>query len=147
MPLLGCVGSAIGIARELVLKPDWREGANLYLAVVGRPGISHYASSKAGLNQLTKVLALELAPHGIAVNAVSPGLISTEQVERLAVASAAEHQTKMSRIPMARMGSPEEMAAAILFLLGEGSSYMTGSVLFADGGYSCGIVSYGGGAK
>ncbi len=116
-------------------------------AVVARPGIAHYASSKAGLNQLTKVLAVELAPYGIAVNAVSPGLIGTERVKQLSVTTSAEHETKMSRIPMARMGSPKEMAAAIMFLLGEGSSYVTGSVLFADGGYSCGIPSYGGSEK
>jgi NAD(P)-dependent dehydrogenase (short-subunit alcohol dehydrogenase family) len=111
-------------------------------SVVARPGTAHYGSSKAGLNQLTRVLAVELAPHGIAVNAVCPGLISTDRVQELAVRSPEEHQTKLGRIPVARLGAPEEMASAILFLLSDEASYFAGSVIFADGGYSCGIPSY-----
>jgi NAD(P)-dependent dehydrogenase (short-subunit alcohol dehydrogenase family) len=111
---------------------------------VARPGCAHYCASKAGLNQLTRVLAVELAPHGIAVNAVCPGLIGTERVFALAQdpKNVAEHQTKLGRIPLARLGTPEEIAAAVLFLLSEEASYFTGSLLFADGGYTCGIASY-----
>jgi NAD(P)-dependent dehydrogenase (short-subunit alcohol dehydrogenase family) len=111
---------------------------------VARPGCAHYCSSKAGLNQLTRVLAVELAPHGISVNAVCPGLIATERLLASAAdpKNVAEHQTKLSRIPLSRMGAPEEIATAVLFLLSEEASYFTGSLVFADGGYTCGIASY-----
>lgn len=113
---------------------------------VARPGIAHYGSSKAALNQLTRILAIELAPYGIAVNAVSPGVIATERV--LAGASgahgAAEHRAKLGRTPLRRAGTPEEVAAAVLFLLSDEASYCTGAVLFADGGYSLGLANYEG---
>jgi 3-oxoacyl-[acyl-carrier protein] reductase len=111
--------------------------------MVARPGCAHYSSSKAGLNQLTRVLAVELAPHSISVNALCPGLIGTDRVQQLSRVNVAEHQTKLARIPMARLGAPEEIAAAILFLLSDEASYFTGSVQYADGGYTCGIPSYG----
>jgi NAD(P)-dependent dehydrogenase (short-subunit alcohol dehydrogenase family) len=111
---------------------------------VARPGIAHYAASKAGLNMLTRVLALELAPAGITVNAVCAGVIETRSVlERASTeAGASEHASKLRRIPLGRLGLPEEVASAVLFLVSDEAAYITGACLFVDGGYSLGIASY-----
>lgn len=112
-------------------------------AVLARPGVAHYAASKAGLVQLTKVMAVELAPLGIQVNALAPGLIATEKVvAHAAGAGAAEHGAKLARIPAAREGTPEEVARAIRWLLSDESTYATGAVLTLDGGFTLGIPSY-----
>lgn len=76
---------------------------------LARPGVAHYGASKAGLNQLTAVAAVELAPHGIRVNAILPGVIGTERVEATAVSgddARVEHAAKLARIPLARVGEP-----------------------------------------
>ena len=112
-------------------------------AVLARPGTTHYAASKAGLVQLTRVMAIELAPLGVRVNAVAPGLIATERVmTHAAGAGAAEHGAKLARIPAKREGTPEEVARAIRFLLSDEAAYATGSVLTLDGGFTLGIPSY-----
>ena len=112
-------------------------------AVLARPGTAHYAASKAGLVQLTRVMAIELAPHRIRVNAVAPGLIATERVMAHATGTgAAEHSAKLGRIPAGREGTPEEVARAIRFLLSDQAAYATGSVLTLDGGFTLGIPAY-----
>lgn len=113
-------------------------------SVLARPGIAHYGASKAALNQLTRVLAVELAPHGIQVNAVLPGVIGTETVKAsLATPEAqAEMAAKEARIPLARLGTPEEIADLVAFLLSAKSSYSTGGLFTADGGFSLGIARY-----
>lgn len=112
-------------------------------AVLARPGVAHYAASKAGLIQMTKVMAVELAPLGIRVNAVAPGLIATEKVMAHATGpGAAEHGAKLARIPSQREGTPEEVARAIRWLLSDDAAYATGSVLTLDGGFTLGIPAY-----
>ena len=112
-------------------------------SVLSRPGVAHYGASKAAISQLTRNLAIELAPHGIRVNAVAPGLIATERVMSHAHGpGAAEHATKLARIPLGREGRPEELCGLALYLLSEESSYCTGSVFFIDGGVTLGIPSY-----
>lgn len=114
---------------------------------LARPGIAHYGASKAGLNQLTAVAAVELAPHGIRVNAILPGVIGTERVQATAQSgedARAEHAAKLARIPLARVGEPAEVVSVALFLLSPESSYCTGALFTADGGFTLGIPHYGG---
>ena len=112
-------------------------------ATLARPGVAHYAASKAGLIQMTKVMAIELAPLGIRVNAIAPGLIATEKVMAHADGDgAAEHLAKLARIPSGREGAPDEVARAICWLLSDDSAYATGSVLTLDGGFTLGIPEY-----
>lgn len=108
---------------------------------VARPGIAHYAASKAALIMLTRVLAIEWAEHDIRVNAVAPGLVETPGVTEGLLDTEEgrqEHLRKLDRIPMARLGEPSEIAEAVLFLASDNSSFVTGHTLFVDGGYSAG---------
>ena len=111
---------------------------------LARPGIAHYGASKAGLNQLTAVMAIELAPYGIRVNAVLPGVIGTERVLASARGEdgAQEHQAKLARIPQQRLGEPREVVSVALFLLSPASSYCTGALFTVDGGFTLGIPAY-----
>lgn len=113
-------------------------------STIARPGIAHYGASKAGLNQLTRVLAVELAPHGIRVNAILPGVIATATVEASLTTPAAhaEMEAKRARIPMGRLGTPEEIAELAWVLLSDATSYSTGGLFTADGGFSLGIARY-----
>ncbi|SBT41417.1 SDR family oxidoreductase [Micromonospora auratinigra] len=102
-------------------------------ATLGSPGeYIHYAAVKAATDTLTVGLAKELAPHGIRVNAVAPGIIRTDIHARSGVPDRAERAA--GRIPLGRAGEPDEVAAAIAFLLGGDSSYTTGAVLRISGG-------------
>lgn len=101
-------------------------------------GLAHYDASKAALVMLTRSLALELAPKRIRVNSVSPGGIDTPGAR--AATTGAPVSTELSegftrRIPLGRMGRPEEIADAVLFLASEMGSYVTGANLVVDGGY------------
>ena len=112
-------------------------------ATLARPGIGHYGASKAGLSQLTRNLAIELAPHDIRVNAVAPGLIGTERVmDHARGAGRNEHAAKVARIPLGREGRPEELVDLVAYLLSDRASYVTGSILSVDGGLTLGIPSY-----
>ena len=96
-------------------------------------GVAPYCASKAGVIHLTRAMALELARHGIRVNALAPGYVQTE-LNRDFLASEAGERLK-SRIPQRRFGLPEELDGALLLLASEAGAYMTGSVIFADGGH------------
>ncbi len=104
---------------------------------VGFPALSHYCASKGGIAGLTEALALELAPYGIRVNAVAPGVIDTPMVDPLKVDSKVMEGT-LARVPLHRMGKPEEISNAVLFLASDDSSYITGSIVVVDGGWLAG---------
>lgn len=102
-------------------------------AVFALPDHAAYSIAKGGLAQLTKAFALELAPHGIRVNAIGPGSIMTPMLEKVA-SDAAITARILSRTPMGRFGEPSEVAAIASFLASEDASYVTGTTIYADGG-------------
>ena len=101
---------------------------------VGFPNIVHYSAAKGAIIAMTESLALEMAPHNIRVNAVAPGAIDTPMSASTKDNKAAMEGT-LARIPMRRMGKPEEISKAVLFLASDDSSYITGSVVVVDGGW------------
>ena len=101
------------------------------VALMGNPGQANYCASKAGLIGLTKSLAREVASRQVTVNAIAPGFIDTEMTRSLP-GEARERLT--SQIPLGRLGTPDDVAAAAVFLLGPGAAYITGEVLNVSGG-------------
>lgn len=105
--------------------------------IVNRPqGQAHYNASKAAVHHLTKSLAAEWGARGVRVNAVAPTYIATP-LNAFADREAPMFKRWIDSTPMARLGEPEEVASAILFLASDASSLMTGSIVLTDGGYSC----------
>ncbi len=102
-------------------------------AVVALPNHAPYCVSKGGIDQLTKVMALALAPHGIRVNAIGPGSIMTDILKAVATDKEAKRRL-LSRTPLGRIGDPDEIAGIAVFLASQDASYMTGQTVYADGG-------------
>jgi NAD(P)-dependent dehydrogenase (short-subunit alcohol dehydrogenase family) len=103
-------------------------------AVLAIPNQIPYVLSKGALNQLTNVTALALAAKGIRVNAIGPGSIETEMLGGILAEDPAARDRILSRTPLGRCGTPEEVAAVALFLASEDSSYLTGQTIYPDGG-------------
>lgn len=123
------------VAREMVKRQSGSiinmSSVNSELAI---PNQVPYVVSKGGVNQLTKVMALNLAPHGIRVNGIGPGTILTELARKAVMSSPEARHTILSRTPMGRCGEPEEVAAIAAFLASDDASYMTGQTMYVDGG-------------
>ena len=120
------------VARGMLLR-RWGRIINITSpsATMPLPGQANYAASKAGLVGLTRALARELAPHGVLVNAVSPGMIDTEM---LAAMPATMRTQALGAVPVGRVGTVGEVAQVVAFLASEASSYVTGQVIAVDGG-------------
>lgn len=101
------------------------------MGLIGNPGQANYSASKAGIIGFTRTVARELGSRGITVNAVAPGFIETQMTDALPEAS---RDDILKKVPLARLGSPEDVGAAVTFLASNAASYITGQVLTVDGG-------------
>jgi NAD(P)-dependent dehydrogenase (short-subunit alcohol dehydrogenase family) len=110
------------------------------LVTIGLPFRSSYAASKAALESLTRTIAIEQAPFGITANAVAPGPTETELFRANNPPGSESAARYLSQIPLGRIGTPAEIAAAIAFLASAGAGFITGQTLFVDGGASLGSL-------
>lgn len=102
-------------------------------------GVMPYAMSKSALSQMTRSLAMEWGPRGIRVNAIAPGFVLTDLTKKLWSQPKMQEWGK-TNTPLVRLGQPEDMIGAAIFLASEASAWMTGQTLFVDGGFSAGLV-------
>jgi len=104
---------------------------------IGLSNIVHYCASKGGIVGMTEALAVELAPYNIRVNAVAPGMIETPMID-LVKQDSKMMEAMLAKVPLGRVGRPEEVSNLVLFLASDQSSYMTGSTVVIDGGWLAG---------
>jgi 3-oxoacyl-[acyl-carrier protein] reductase len=130
--LVGTFGCSRAAAKIMMKQRSGRIiNLSSVVAFTGNPGQVNYVASKAGIVGLTKTMALELAPRGVTVNAVAPGFIDTDMT---AVLDDKVKAALLTRIPMASMGRPEDVAAAVAFLASDGAGYITGQTIHVNGG-------------
>jgi len=129
--------SSVFYASQAALKPMMRaKGGRIInissvVASMGNPGQINYCASKGGIDALTRSLAREVGSRGITVNAVAPGFIATDMTAELGE----DAEKKLTeQIPLGRLGQPADIAAAVLFLAGDGGAYITGQVIHVNGG-------------
>jgi 3-oxoacyl-[acyl-carrier protein] reductase len=120
-------------AMRSMMKKRWGRIVNItsVVGVTGNPGQANYVASKAGVIGLTKSLAQELAARSVTVNAVAPGFIATPMTD---VLNDKQKEAILGRVPAAKLGTPEDVAAAVLYLASEEAGYVTGQTLHVNGG-------------
>jgi 3-oxoacyl-[acyl-carrier protein] reductase len=130
--LFGAFCMIRSVARGMMKRRDGRiVNIASIVALTGNRGQSNYAASKAGLIALTKSVAQELASRGVLANAVAPGFIETDMTASL---PADVRESMLASVPVGRIGTPEDVARVVRFLVGPAASYMTGQVVVVDGG-------------
>jgi NAD(P)-dependent dehydrogenase (short-subunit alcohol dehydrogenase family) len=105
-------------------------------------GVDPFTSSRVGIKSLTKTVALQLADNGIRVNAIAPGVIATDIIKKQMLEDEEKRTEREKNIPFHRIGTPEEIARIALFLASDDASYITGSLVYADGGLSLSHSNY-----
>ena len=120
-------------AMRSMMKKRWGRIVNItsVVGVTGNPGQANYVASKAGIIGLTKSLAQELAARSVTVNAVAPGFIATPMTD---VLNDKQKEAILGRVPAGKLGSPDDIAAAVLYLASEEAGYVTGQTLHVNGG-------------
>lgn len=108
-------------------------------AIYGIPGVTAYTASKTGVLGLTRALAVDLSPHGVRVNAIAPGFIETPMSKKAFESDPARKEKVISRTPMKKLGSPDDVAFASIYLASDASKFITGINLPVDGGNSIGF--------
>ncbi len=123
------------VARQMVKQGGGGKIVNVTSEVAERAlaGLSHYCASKGGLRQLTRTMGVELAPYGINVNAVAPGLTETD-INRERLAQPEFLQPRLARIPLGRVNQPEDIAGAVVFLASAAADKLVGATIAVDGG-------------
>lgn len=102
-------------------------------------GVLPYAASKAGMGHMTQSLAMEWGPHGVRVNAIAPGFVLTDLTQKL-WSQPTMQQWGHANTPLRRLGQPDDMVGAAIFLASEASAFMTGQILYVDGGFTAGLM-------
>lgn len=134
--LRGAFFAAQAAAREMIKAGQGTIiNVSSYAGLKGRPNCADYAVSKAGISHLTACLAVEWGPLGLRVNAIAPGYIETPMSSWMR-SSSEVYDEYMSRTPSRRLGAPEEIAASMVYLASDASSYVNGHTLVVDGGIS-----------
>ena len=135
--VLGTNLTAAFVLTQAALKPMLKQRAGRIVSISsvvgqgGNAGQANYAASKAGIIGFSKAVALEVASRGITVNVVAPGLIETDMTRAITESA---HEEWASKIPLKRLGTPDDIAAAVCFLASDEASYITGQVLAVNGG-------------